>query len=397
MERKRKTARLTFATLFCGCGGFDLGFSRAGFHCVGAFDNNANAVSVYNLNQNTQAQVVDLSETNPDIPKSPDVVIAGPPCQGFSTLGKRRLDDARNSLLVRAAELAVAFSPQVIAIENVTGLLSGSLAKHYEKAERVLSDAGYEFRLIRIAATDVGLPQIRKRVILLAARVPLQQVMLPSQVQHMSLRDLLDGCDAANHEPVELSRDSDEARIARRIAPHQKLCNVRGGVRAVPTWEIPEVFGRVTIREKQVLELIRKLRRQIRVRPTGDADPVARSDIASSFQWDPNPAIGKLEAKGYLKTIDGRHDFTHAFNGKYRRLSFDQPSPAVDTRFGEPRYFLHPSQDRGLSVREAARIQGFPDSFVFSGTRTQQYRLVGNAVPPPIGLWLAREIQEKLL
>ena len=172
---------------------------------------------------------------------------------------------------------------------------------------------------------------------------------------------------------------------------------MRGGTLSVPTWDVPEVFGEVTQREKHILELIRKLRRQIRLRPTGDADPVSSDDIADAVNWNPIPAIGKLEAKGYLKVIDGRYDFTHAFNGKVRRLSFDQPSPAVDTRFGEPRYFLHPAEARGLSVREAARIQGFPDSFVFNGTRSQQYRLVGNAVPPPIGLWLAREIMEKLL
>lgn len=387
----------TFATLFCGCGGFDLGFSSAGFRCVGAFDNNPHAIDAYNTNQLGTASLSDLTSTFPKVSGRPDVVIAGPPCQGFSTLGKRRIDDPRNSLLVRATEIAVSLRPQVIAIENVMGLMAGEMAIHYRLAESLLRSAGYESKLLRIVASSFGLPQIRKRVILLAARVKLLDVQVPSTTAYPLLREVLSDCGGANHEPIKLIENSNESRIASRILPHQKLCNVRGGCRSVPTWEIPEVFGLVTKREREILELIRTLRRQIRRRDNGDADPVCTADLAGFVSWDPSPSIARLRAKGYLKSIEGRHDFTHAFNGKFRRLSFDEQSPAVDTRFGEPRYFLHPSENRGLSVREAARIQGFPDSFIFSGKRSHQHRLVGNAVPPPVGFWLASEIMEKLL
>ena len=224
MSRNPITLQPTYATLFCGCGGFDYGFNQAGYRSVGAFDNNTNAVSVYNANQIAAAHVVDLANTVPSLAQTPDVVIAGPPCQGFSTLGKRQLDDPRNSLFVRAAKLAVTLNPQVIAIENVTGLLSGSLAKHYQEAADVLTAAGYKIRLIRIAAADFGLPQIRKRIVLLAGQVSLQDVKLPSQPRQSTLRDVLSKCHTTNHEPTKLTRDSDEARIARRIAPHQKLC-----------------------------------------------------------------------------------------------------------------------------------------------------------------------------
>ena len=83
------------------------------------------------------------------------------------------------------------------------------------------------------------------------------------------------------------------------------------------------------------------------------------------------------------------YDLTHTFNGKYRRLRWDAPAYTVDTRFGDPIYFLHPDQQRGFSVREAARIQGFPDDFVFSGSRRTQEELLGNAVPPPLAKLLA--------
>ena len=89
-------------------------------------------------------------------------------------------------------------------------------------------------------------------------------------------------------------------------------------------------------------------------------------------------------------------DLSHTFNGKYRRLSWDHPAPTVDTRFGDPKYYLHPEEQRGLSVREAARIQGFPDDFVFAGSKAAQFRMVGNAVPPPLAKQLAEAIREYL-
>jgi DNA (cytosine-5)-methyltransferase 1 len=397
MRNRFNQNQQTFATLFCGCGGFDLGFHDVGFRCIGAFDNDPAAVDVYNENQRGRAALYDLSAGALSLPVKPDIVLAGPPCQGFSTLGKRRFTDPRNSLFVTAAKLAVGLGPRVIAIENVTGILSGRFASHFASAQQVLKDGGYETRVFKIGAKDVGLPQIRRRVVLVAAKETLDSVKLPIAQNARSMGDVLTNCSGTNHEPIPLKKNSDEMRIARSIGQNQKLCNVRGGERAVPTWEIPEVFGEVSKREVQLLELIRQLRRQIRRRPNGDADPVSAPDICEHVQWSPHAALAKLERKGYLRRIEGRYDFTHAFNGKYRRLSFVHDSPAVDTRFGQPRYFIHPEENRGMSVREAARIQGFPDTFHFSGSREEQYRLVGNAVPPPIGYWLAEQIKEKLL
>ena len=397
MPRKGNSSRPTFVTLFSGCGGFDLGFHESGFLGLAAFDNEPIAVEVYNANQMSTSTLADLTATSVQLPRRPDVVLAGPPCQGFSTLGKRNLNDPRNSLFVRAAEIAVQLDPEVIAIENVTGVLSGAMTNHYMQAERTLLNGGYETRLLRITTTDFGLPQIRKRILLLAAKQSLEKIAPPSISTAPRLADFLHDCGGCNHKPLSFEENSKDLLIAKRIGPHQKLCNVRGGDRAVPTWNIPEAFGRVTSRETQVLQSIRQLRRQIRQRTYGDADPVQFIDIQEQFNWNPRPALEKLIQKSYIKMVDERFDFTHSFNGKYRRLSYDHPTPAVDTRFGEPRYFIHPEEHRGLSVREAARIQGFPDDFVFHGTRQQQYRLVGNAVPPPIGRWLAQQIKERLL
>ena len=105
-----------------------------------------------------------------------------------------------------------------------------------------------------------------------------------------------------------------------------------------------------------------------------------------------------LIKKGFVrKSSKDTYDLTRTFNGKYRRLSWDTPSPTVDTRFGDPNYFLHPENNRGFSVREAARIQGFDDDFTFSDSARDNYKMIGNAVPPPLSEIVAKMIKTQIL
>lgn len=387
----------TFATLFSGCGGFDFGFHQSHYECIGAFDNDPIAVATYNKNYRKVGVVADLAGMSIQLDKRPDVVVAGPPCQGFSTLGKRVFEDPRNSLFVLAARIAVTWKPQVVLIENVTGILAGKMRSHFLRAEGLLLEAGYKTQVLRVCAKDFGLPQIRQRVILLAVRGVFGAIAFPKPSHCRSLGEVLSGCSGGNHDPIVLKRGSDDLRIAKKIGQNQKLCNVRGGDRSVPTWTIPEVFGKTCKSEIEVLELIRELRRRVRMRPDGDADPVSRKCIERYLGRNAIRELASLVESGYLRRVDGRFDFTHSFNGKFRRLSNRDLTPAVDTRFGQPRYFLHPDDNRGMSAREAARVQGFPDAFDFLGNKQQQFRQIGNAVPPPISSWLADEIREKIL
>ena len=390
----------TFTSYFSGCGGLDLGFEQAGFVGEAAYDIDPKAIAVHNQNLKTRAHVCDLKQVSfhkSDTPH-PDVVIAGPPCQGFSTLGKRMLGDPRNSLLVTAAQLAVQHQPRVILLENVTGAMSGEHAKYWRHAERLISNAGYQSVTQQVVSADFGVPQIRRRVVLIAWKSKSDSPQLIGSARPITLGSALRSLDGlGNHEPRCLKPGSDDYAIAARIRPHQKLCNVRGGDRAVPTWEIPNVFGKTTVIEREVLVMIQKLRRQLRRRDHGDADPLSPGEITEHCGRDATTTIMRLLSKGYLRKIGQRYDLAHTFNGKFRRLAWDHIAPAVDTRFGEPRYFLHPEEHRGLSVREAARIQGFPDDFVFSGPRSAQYRMVGNAVPPPLAKQIAIAIRDQLL
>jgi DNA (cytosine-5)-methyltransferase 1 len=196
---------------------------------------------------------------------------------------------------------------------------------------------------------------------------------------------------------VRLELNSSLAKIARRLGPGQKLCNVRQGSRSVHTWDIPEVFGRTNARERQVLEALIRARRRRRVRSSGDADPVPISALETDLGFSIAPLLQNLKRKGFVRERERLFDLVHTFNGKFRRLEWDRPSYTVDTRFGDPRYFLHPAEERGFSAREAARIQGFPDSFVFSGPTKAQFRMIGNAVPPPMASAIATFIREALL
>lgn len=389
------------ASLFSGCGGFDLGFQIAGYQSVGAFDICPDVLNVFRNNVHENCTLADLttaSVTRTSVGR-PDVVIAGSPCQGFSTLGLNKTTDPRNSLYIRGAQIAARLAPKAIVLENVGGILSSKMRSHLASAISCIEAAGYFTRIIQLKCADHGVAQIRKRVFLFASKsksalLELQLELRPKQ----SLRKVLSGVQRLpNHAPKELIPTSDEFKIACQIKPHQKLCNVRGGERSVPTWEIPTVFGRTTKREREILCILRRLRRQIRTRTIGDADPVMLSDLNAAHGTNVRETTARLVEKGYIRKIGRRFDLTNTFNGKFRRLSYSHPSPAVDTKFGTPAYFLHPAENRGFSVREAARIQGFPDDFVFEGTISKQFQMIGNAVPVPVAECVGEAVKRFLL
>lgn len=386
-----------FLSLFSGAGGFDLGFIQAGYECAGAVDNDPYAIATHHQNFGLKAALCDLAVEPLKVAdlEPVDVVIAGPPCQGFSTAGKRDFDDPRNSLLTTAGSLALLFHPKAILLENVLGALAGTHLQYWQNLTRLLVSAGYHTKDLLLNAADLGLQQTRRRVVLLAWRTSALPTVVPAQPTS-SLRDVLaPGQNAADHLPTWLPAGR-LLEIAKRIKPGQKLCNVRGGPNSVHTWHIPEVFGRTSEIERQVLEAMVLLRRRNKTLPTGDAESITIESITKFVGSSARSIVQGLVRRNYIRRIDRRFDLTDTFNGKFRRLSWDRPSPTVDTRFGDPRYFLHPDEHRGFTVREAARIQGFPDHFSFVGPEREKFRQIGNAVPPPVAKLLAELIQPLL-
>lgn len=385
--------KTTFISLFSGCGGLDLGILQAGLVPVAAYDIWPVAIENYRRNLGNHAHIHDLSSGSIPFDGHCDVVIAGSPCQGFSTVGKRRVDDPRNHLLHSAVQIAIKVRPRVMVFENVPGILQGAHKVHWNLACSMIDNAGYNFRGITIDARSIGIPQSRKRVILFGWR---KEYNLSTQFEPQNPLKLMDVIsdvgEIENHEPKLLSPESPEYKISSKILPGQKLCNVRGASTSVHTWQVPEVFGETSLEEREVLEVIMKIRRRIRVRDYGDADPVELASIDHALGRSASSAIENLIAKGYIKNVGSKLDLKNTFNGKYRRASPSGASFTVDSRFGDPRCFLHPIEHRGFSVREAARIQGFPDDYVFQGTIEDQFRLVANAVPPKMGFTLGNMI-----
>lgn len=381
-----RTKAIGVTSLFSGCGGLDLGFARNGFFIDQAFDRDQQAVQCYNENHRSSAQQYEIDESfGKSIPS--EIIVAGPPCQGFSTGGGYREADPRNDLLITTCKIAVHAAPKLIVIENVSALTNTRNRAYFLTALNVLTDAGYYVDWSLLAADDFGVPQRRKRIVIIARSEGRTFTgVAPPKKTRVVLGDVLLNIpsDAKNHLPQILPPQSRHATIARHIKPGQKLCNVRAGSASVPTWAIPDCFGQTAQIEQNILETIRSLRRQSRTRTWGDADPVSLSTILQALPEATEADIMHLLSTGFLRKVGEKIDIKNTFNGKYRRLKMDELSPTVDTRFGDVQLFLHPTEDRSLTVREAARIQGFPDDFVFPEADKVAFRLIGNAVPPPL-------------
>lgn len=365
----------------------DAGLSQAGFVISEAYDNDHNAVATYNQNL-SGAGINRFIDDNFYLKDNAEIVVATPPCQGFSTAGSHKENDPRNDLLNVSCKIIARSKPKLAVLENVAALTNKRNQKYLDQAIQTLKDANYHVEIAVLGSEHFNLPQKRRRVFIFAKRdnALFHSPNFPEPTRLPKVRDFIADIpsDADSHCIKPLSKTSKHARILRKIGPGQKLCNVRGGSASVPTWHIPNVFGITTKKEKAVLFAVQKLRRQIRVRNFGDADPVSPTSVSNFLGYNCESDICELINKKFLRKIGNFIDLTHTYNGKYRRLDPNGTSPTVDTRFGEVQLFAHPWEDRGLTIREAARLQGFRDSFVFLGDNRSCYRQVGNAVPPPV-------------
>jgi len=173
----------------------------------------------------------------------------------------------------------------------------------------------------------------------------------------------------------------------------------------VYTWDIPEVFGETSDLQRSILEVIGRNRRKKIYGNIPNGNPIPAREISRllGLKTVPTKDLRQLVKIGYLKETANSYDLKGAMfcSGIFKRLSWNQPSPTVLTNFHNPRYFLHPSENRPLSLRECARLQGFPDDFSLSENSAAEeilagYRLIGNAVPPPLAYAIALTVRDTL-
>lgn len=348
--------QLTVVDLFCGVGGLALGFVRAGFDVIHAVDNDRVAVQTYRANLGSHVVEGDLSEPM-DIPRVA-VVVGGPPCQGFSSAGLRKSGDRRNSLVSRFAHVIVTLRPIAFVFENVEGFLTGEDGARVLDLLTPLIAAGYRIHLRKVNAANYGVPQHRKRVIAIGGL----------------------GWDpnfpAATH--------------AAYGAPGAEL--TRGHLPTTPT----------------LMDALRGLPEPSTTEPGCPTDhfyrPLAGLDLERARVLRPGQSMRDLPVEMWHESFR-RRAFRRVMDGTpterrggppfgVRRLVADEPCKAVTS--GARAEFIHPLRDRNLTLRELARVQTFPDDFVFHGTVAQKEQLVGNAVPPVLASVIAHALAQDL-
>jgi DNA (cytosine-5)-methyltransferase 1 len=348
---ERKDAVVAAMDLFCGAGGFTLGLQRAGIDVVTACDNWAAACETYRHNISDHVVGCDARDLSPvdlasswPAEESLRVVVGGPPCQGFSSAGSRRSSDGRNSLVGVYAQLAVGMRPDVIVFENVEGFLTAEKGRFVFDLLDPLLEAGYDIALRKVNVANYGVPQLRKRVIAIAGlgREP---------------SDLLETHKAFGAPGA--------ARTGSEALPATKTVIEEIGDMPAPSNEFP---GQPSLHyAPQLSEL--DSRRIAALKPGHTMRDLPEELWHESYK-----------RRAHRRVLDGTP--TERRGGApagLRRLVGHEPSKAITG--AASREFIHPVQDRPLTLRECARLQTFPDSFEFRGNRTEIATMIGNAVP----------------
>lgn len=344
--------------LFAGAGGLSLGARQAGVKVRLAVELSPFAAETYRKNHPGTLLIEQDIRTLAQLPsfrrhkeQHPVVVFGGPPCQGFSTSNQRTRNDANpsNWLFREFFRIVEMISPDFVVFENVKGLLETAGGMFLEQIENCLVKLGYKFDCGVLNAEDFGVPQRRGRFFLLASRDRLAKLPVPAKRKTITVNEALMG----------LPKLTNGASISRlpyveveKLSPYAKSmrCNL-------PYCE----NHLVTHNAAYVVE------RYPHIKAGGNWKDIP-PDLMGTYA---NPA--------------------RCHTGIYRRLDGSQPS-AVIGNFRK-NMLIHPNEDRGLSVREAARLQSFPDSYTFHGTIGKQQLQVGNAVPPI----LARHVFSQLM
>ncbi|MCP4107683.1 MAG: DNA cytosine methyltransferase [Desulfobacteraceae bacterium] len=348
---------LTFIDMFCGAGGFSLGFQEAGFKCIKAIDNDKSVFETYKQNFGNHISLEEITERTPL--NHADVIIGSPPCQGFSSAGMRNSEDKRNSLVRVFAEIVARQKPNAFVFENVEGFLTIDQGKRVTELLDPLIQSGYCIHLRKINAANYGVPQHRKRVIAIGGLGWEPLFVKPS---HMAF-----GAPGAS-------------RILKNLPPCPSFRDALSDLPKPKKTPPGKPSGHYT-RSMSDLDLQR-----IQLLDPGQT----MKDIPEKL-WHKS-----YRRRAYRRVKDGTP--TEKRGGApsgLKRLYSDKPCKAITS--GAASEFVHPIEDRFLTLRECARIQTFPDSFEFHGSFAQCIMQIGNAVPFHLSLLIAQSLKASFL
>lgn len=369
------TKTLNVLDLFSGVGGLSTGFEQAGYIVLAALDYKPEAVQTYKYNhpdtkvilqniRKTNAKQV-MRKTTSSIDEI-DVIIGGPPCEGFSTVGYRRPEDPRNSLFYEYARFVEDVQPKAFVIENVPGLLSMKQGTIIQQVLAFIKDElHYQPTLDVLNAVDYGIPQIRKRVFIVALKNHLRFQFPTKTHREKSLQTRLPVPDKAE----------------------QFYLTVEDAISDLPSLKPGEGT------EKQLYPTPPKTQYQ-KTRRKGSKYLI--DHVAINHSKLIRKRIQLIPQGGNHGNLPMHLQLQSGYPNIYGRLVWTQPSSTLTGNCGcvsAPGRFIHPIDDRVLTVREAARIQSFDDRYQFYGSRTIKYKLIGDAVPPLLANALAKNLR----
>jgi DNA (cytosine-5)-methyltransferase 1 len=365
--------------LFCGAGGLSTGMKSAGIKVEAAFDSDADSIHTYNNNVEPVAKVVDIFELlgSSDLLKlkGVDLVAGGPPCQGFCLINpKRAVNDPRNSCLDAFLYVIDFLKPQYVLMENVTGLISLGGGFALKKLDKFFFDSGYKYSYKVLQAAHYGIPQSRWRFILLASLS--ETPLFPTPTHYAKITP-----NFAKGRELTLPLSND---LFTRLGDHVTVCDA---IFDLPPIQNGGKYSGKYIEGDNISHYAEDLRSPdgiISHHETRKLSDIQMSRVRALKNPGENwTNLPKNLLPGNLARLFEKYGKAMGSLTRFRRLEWEKLFSTIVTS-PDPYWgaFIHPRDDRVLSVREFARAQGFPDRFDFSGSLTSRYRQIGNAVPP---------------
>jgi DNA (cytosine-5)-methyltransferase 1 len=347
-----KNKKLRVLDLFSGCGGLSYGFMQAGFNVVAGIDNWEDSLETFKKNhKGAFTKCMDLGSFEGSdldtIVKDIDVVIGGPPCQGFSISGKRDPNDPRNKLYSGFVKTIEYLKPNAFVMENVPNLVSMESGRIKDTILQDFSNLGYDVKYKVLLASDYGVPQNRKRVVFVGIKGKNTFQFVDGEYKD---QDKKRTCHMAMSDLPEDSIEDGSLHLTDPLSCYQQQMRKKTN----------KIFNHVvTIHSEKTKAIISLV-------PDG----------------------------GNYKNLPPHLQNTRKVNIAWTRYNSKKPSLTIDTGH---RHHFHYKWNRVPTVRESARLQSFPDDFIFLGSKTSQYKQVGNAVPPLLAEAIASELKTVLL
>lgn len=349
MQKKQMKA----ISIFAGAGGCSLGFMYAGVDIIKAYENCDTAIETYNENfgqnkcLNVDLSTCDFKSIKEGLKLSRgelDLIIGGPPCQGFTTAGNRFWNDPRNKLVQNYANALECFSPRWFMMENVEGILTTAGGIYIAECIKKMIELGYSVYLKKVYMQEHGVPQRRKRVFIVGNR---------------------EGKKFDFPVPLE---------------------SATGAIYRSSRFTIKEAIGDLEDVEKPEIDHIFKKEVGIQFQRISTLQPgQSMKNLPEHLQHQ------SFKKRASRRVCDGTP--TEKRGGApsgLKRLVYDEPCLTITS--ASPNEFVHPVKDRNLTIRECARIQTFPDEFIFKGTEGQKIIQIGNAIPPVFAEQIASQI-----